>query len=201
MRNCSNRRLRNEGGIPGPFRLPRGLSFQVDKEWQRLHCEYMKVMEPSVFSVQCSASRRRVGSSPEHLRSIRSIAAFTLIELLIVIAVIAVLAGITLAALGGAQAKGARDRTAAEVVALANAIERYKTQNDTYPPATGTNLVFTNIQMFMPASPGSISGNQLLDPYGNPYRYRFPGQVNIATFDVWSGGQSTDNTNDDIGNW
>jgi general secretion pathway protein G len=120
---------------------------------------------------------------------------------MIVVAVIAILAGITLAALGGAQSKGARDRTAAEVVALANAIERYKTQYDTYPPATGTNLVFTNIQVFMPARPGSISGNDLLDPYGNPYRYRFPGQVNLATFDVWSDGQSANDTNDDIGNW
>jgi type II secretory pathway pseudopilin PulG len=121
--------------------------------------------------------------------------------LLIVVAVIAILAGITLAALGGANQKSARDRAAAEVAALANAIERYKMQNDAYPAASGTNLVFTSIDMFMEANPSSVSGSQLLDPFGAPYRYRNPGTVNIATFDVWSDGASTTNTNDDIGNW
>jgi len=116
-------------------------------------------------------------------------------------AVIAILAGLTLAGLGGAQAKGARDRTAAEVAALANAIERYKNQNDMYPPPQGETLRFSDIGMYMPASPNAVSGENLLDAYGNPYRYRLPGQVNIATFDVFSQGQNADNTNDDIGNW
>lgn len=127
--------------------------------------------------------------------------AFTLIELLLVMAVVGVLAALTLAGLGGAQAKGTRDRTAAEIAALANAIERYKNQNDAYPPPQGETLRFSDIDDYMPASPGAVSGENLLDPYGNPYRYRLPGSVNIATFDVFSQGQDSGNTNDDIGNW
>ncbi|MEY3480690.1 MAG: Type secretion system protein [Verrucomicrobiota bacterium] len=118
---------------------------------------------------------------------------------------IAILAGITLAALGGAQGKGARDRAAGEVAALANAIERYKMQNDVYPPQENANppaLLISNVQMFMEVQPSSLSGKYLLDPYGNSYRYSTDrtGQVNLATFDVWSDGP-TPATNDDIGNW
>lgn len=45
-------------------------------------------------------------------------------------------------------------------------------------------------------------GEGLLDPWGNPYQYRYPGVHNRNGYDVWSmgsGGQSGDE--DDIGNW
>jgi type II secretion system protein G len=126
-----------------------------------------------------------------------------LIELLVVIAVIAILAGITLAALGGINQKGARDRTKAEIAGIVNALERYKSQNDTYPAANGSNLPYAEISVFMPQRGSDVGDSNLTDPYGNAYLYRFPGARNIATFDVWSAGQdaSSSSTNDDIGNW
>lgn len=42
----------------------------------------------------------------------------------------------------------------------------------------------------------------LLDPWGNPYQYRYPGTKNKNGYDIWSmgpKGQSGDD--DDIGNW
>jgi general secretion pathway protein G len=130
-------------------------------------------------------------------------AGFTLIELLVVIAVIAILAGVTLAALGGINQKGARDRTKAEIAGIVNALERYKSQNDTYPPASGSNLPYAAISAFMPQRGADTATTDLTDPYGNTYLYRFPGTRNMATFDVWSAGQDTSSsaTNDDIGNW
>jgi general secretion pathway protein G len=43
-----------------------------------------------------------------------------------------------------------------------------------------------------------------LDPWGNPYQYRFPGSKNIngaRGYDVWSWGTDGTESADDIGNW
>jgi len=40
------------------------------------------------------------------------------------------------------------------------------------------------------------------DPWGNPYRYRHPGENNPRSYDVWSmGPDGVSGTGDDIGNW
>ena len=40
------------------------------------------------------------------------------------------------------------------------------------------------------------------DPWDNPYQYRYPGQNNPRTYDVWSmGPDGVSGTDDDIGNW
>lgn len=43
--------------------------------------------------------------------------------------------------------------------------------------------------------------DDLLDPWGNPYQYRFPGQKNTGSYDLWSTGPDTAAADDDIGNW
>ena len=41
-----------------------------------------------------------------------------------------------------------------------------------------------------------------LDPWGEPYQYRYPGVKNKNGYDLWSKGpDKTDGTEDDIGNW
>ncbi|GHB93981.1 type II secretion system protein GspG [Cerasicoccus arenae] len=41
----------------------------------------------------------------------------------------------------------------------------------------------------------------LIDPWGNTYRYLYPGQQNKETYDVWSLGPDGVPSEDDIGNW
>jgi general secretion pathway protein G len=134
--------------------------------------------------------------------------AFTLIELLVTITVIAILAGITLAAMGGVNQKATRDKAKAEIAAISNALEQYKSINDTYPAAGGNGTVpFASsgetIRPFYIANKISTnSSGQLADPYGNAYLYIKPGSKNPASFDVYSKGKDgATNTTDDIGNW
>ena len=48
-----------------------------------------------------------------------------------------------------------------------------------------------------------VSGNKIpLDPWGEPYQYRFPGVKNKGSFDLFSKGpDKLEGTEDDIGNW
>jgi general secretion pathway protein G len=131
-------------------------------------------------------------------------AAFTLIELLVVIAIIAVLAGLTLAAMGGLNQRAARDRAKGEVAAIVNAMQSFQAQNGTYPTNMGTSIIYTNLSGFLGSARFDTNpAGAILDPYGNTYMYRTSGTgfKNLASFDVYSQGASTTNTNDDIGNW
>jgi len=39
------------------------------------------------------------------------------------------------------------------------------------------------------------------DPWGNPYKYRYPGSKNPNKYDLYSLGQDGTESADDIGNW
>ncbi len=139
-----------------------------------------------------------VKSSP-----VSSSLAFTLIELLVTVTVIAILAGITLAAMGGVNQKATRDKTKAEIAAISNALEQYKSVNDTYPTAGGNSTVpfaetGQTIRPFFIANKVQTNATgELQDPYGNTYKYKTPGDSNPASFDVWT----TDSKGNTIGNW
>ena len=136
-------------------------------------------------------------------RHSRRAGAFTLIELLVVVAVIAVLAGITLAAMGGVQQKAARDRAKAEISAIANALEAYRSQNRQYPASLpGNKIPYTDIVGYLSTDRVTVEGNLLKDPFGADYVYRRPGTRNPASFDLYStAGAAANETNKHIGNW
>lgn len=140
----------------------------------------------------------------------RKVAAFTLIELLVVICVIALLAGLTLGAVGGVNQKANRDKAQAELKAICNALEQYKSVRDTYPTNATTSaapLVLDNssnsiLPFFIANKIATNSTRQLEDPYGQAYQYQIPGNRNPASFDVFSKGKDgVANSADDIGNW
>jgi prepilin-type N-terminal cleavage/methylation domain-containing protein len=122
--------------------------------------------------------------------------AFTLIELLIVVSIIAILAGLTLAGLGFVNRKGAESRALTEVAALSSAIENYKLDIGSYPPAadlynelTGQGSV-NDSKVFFEPTPGMINTNVsprvLVDPYGQTYNYTPENPTrNVGFFDLY----------------
>jgi general secretion pathway protein G len=161
--------------------------------------------------------------------------AFTLVELLVVIAIIAILAGLLLSVSGYVQEKAGNDRAKTEIAAIGNALEAYKLDNGDYP-TTGADGGDNSTQVLLDALaptntdekvyfkggfPGRMldsytssktyqevrsSAKALVDPFGNPYHYQYPGdtQKNGSTnfFDFWSQGKkNSGDTNVWIKNW
>ena len=138
--------------------------------------------------------------------------AFTLIELIIVMAIIAILASLVLAAAGSVQKKGARSRTEAEIKAVEDALESYKSDNGDYPsnsssgsatlltalmPTTGTKVYFEFKSKY-------TNAQGWIDPFGLNYNYIYTnGAPNNGTnnYDLWSTAGGSTNTNTWIKNW
>lgn len=143
--------------------------------------------------------------SPQRLRkSLRR--AFTLLEIMIALAILGLLVGLAVTNLdtifGGAQAKTAQ-LFVSESIKLP--LTSYRIAMGDYPStAEGLQALISP-----PANRASQwNGPYLqesrvpLDPWGEPYVYRYPGTKNKNSYDVFSKGPDrTEGTADDIGNW
>jgi general secretion pathway protein G len=133
---------------------------------------------------------------------------FTLIEILVVLSIIALLAGIFMSNVGSTLTNSNISVAKLEVgQSLRTPLLSYRLQMGDYPSTEeGLAALFT-----APASkadrwrgPYIAEGikSPLLDPWGEPYQYRYPGTHNKTGYDVWSKGpDKADGTDDDIGNW
>jgi general secretion pathway protein G len=107
---------------------------------------------------------------------------FTLLELLVVLGIIALLA--TVAAPQVLQYLGkARTETAkAQIAAISTALELYALDNGGFPAQQ------TGLSALVKAPPGAVAwkgpylkrAEGLVDPWGRPYGYKFPGRNNQA---------------------
>ena len=130
---------------------------------------------------------------------------FTLMEVLLVLAILVILAGMALPAYQSIQ-RGAYNRAArAQMGAFDTALDAYRMDLGDYP-MTGQGL---QALLVPPGDVGDVSqGNwpylkkEVLDPWGRPYQYEYPGRNNPYGPDIWSMGQDgASGTPDDIGNW
>jgi general secretion pathway protein G len=140
-------------------------------------------------------------------RPLASRRGFTLLEILVVLAIIGLLVGVLVKNVGGGFASG-QSSTAKIFVSstVQTSLVRYRIDVGDYPSTS------EGLEALVTAPSGKadrwrngpyIDGSKVpLDPWGEPYGYRYPGTRNKTGYDVFSKGpDKTEGTADDIGNW
>ena len=132
-------------------------------------------------------------------------AGFTLVELLVVMAILVLLASLVaprvIGYLGSSRAKTSK----VQIENLTTSLELFKLDTGRFPSNSDGLSALMKKPVNMRGWNGPyLKGNQLpVDPWGNPYHYRFPGRFN--EFDIYSLGadnqQGGDGENRDVTSW
>lgn len=149
----------------------------------------------------------RLSSAPASARR-PARAAFTLLEILVVLAIMGLLVGLAVTKVGGIF--GGKQEDIARVFvqsSLKTPLTAYRLDLGDYPStAEGIAALLT-----APANRGdrwrgpyieAPGGRLPVDPWGEPYVYRYPGAKNKGGYDLFSKGPDRkEDTPDDLGNW
>jgi general secretion pathway protein G len=118
---------------------------------------------------------------------------FTLIEIMVVVIILGLLAVLVAPRVIGRLAT-AKDKAArAQIELLGTALDLYRADNGNYP-TTEQRLEALWTRPATPPEPRNWAGPYLrkrvpLDPWGNPYIYRSPGETNPQSYDLSSLGR------------
>lgn len=132
--------------------------------------------------------------------------AFTLIEILLVLALLALLIGFGVANAGKIFGTNQEAIVSMKVKDSFNApLFKYRADTGKYP----TTEQGMKALLQKPSDdkgrwkgPYINSAEDILDPWGNELKYRFPGVKNPGSYDLYSVGEDgVDGSEDDIGNW
>ncbi len=135
-------------------------------------------------------------------------AGFTLIEIMAVVIIMGLLMGVVGVTVFGRVDEARIATTRIQIRQVENALEFYRMDSSRYPSTE------EGLQALIEAPPGARryppggylkNRDGLLDPWGQPFEYRSPGQHNEYTFDLWSlgadGAPGGTGLNAEIGNW
>lgn len=133
--------------------------------------------------------------------------AFTLLEVLLVLVIIGLLAGIVAPQFFGIQKQQEINTAKAQIELLEDALNYYRLNAGTYPTTEQGLQALLTPPTTEPvpknwAGPYLETNKALVDPWGTPYFYQYPGQHNTDKPDIWSAGPDRQpGTEDDITNW
>ncbi|MFW5883080.1 MAG: type II secretion system major pseudopilin GspG [Verrucomicrobiota bacterium] len=128
---------------------------------------------------------------------------FSLIEIMIVIGLLMLIMTLVISNVDGLFGGGQEDVAEMWVKsAAATPLTKYRVDTGGFP----TTEQGLQALVSAPSSGGRWEGPYMKevpkDPWGEPYQYRFPGQKNPGSYDLWSKGPDRQSgTADDIGNW
>ncbi len=138
----------------------------------------------------------------------RSLRAFTLLEILVVLAIIGLLVGVLVT---NTDKIFGRSQTAVAGIFVQETIKiplvSYRRDLGDYPStAEGLQALVTppssRAERWQGPYLEAKGGKLPLDPWGEPYAYRYPGTKNVGGYDIFSKGPDRQpDTADDVGNW
>jgi general secretion pathway protein G len=145
---------------------------------------------------------------------------FTLVELLVVLLIVGILSGLLFSLSSGIFGKGARSQAVSDLQAITVALEAYRNRFGDYPDMVGSRQFFDAFDgkrgpkgdTLSPAFPPFLESGQflpgnedhpeLLDPWGQPYLYRYlPGTdtSRLNSYALFSSGPDTKSSPDGEG--
>lgn len=144
-------------------------------------------------------------NKPRRTRSPES--GFTLVELMVVIVIIGLLATVVMVNVLPSQDRAMVEKARADIAALEQAVETYKLEMLAFPRTEDGLLALVSAPRGLQNPQRYRTGGYIRrlpqDPWGNPYRYIYPGRH--AVYDVYSlgadGREGGEGNDADIGNW
>ena len=145
-----------------------------------------------------STQRNRFRRSPRVVRN----GGFTLIELLLVLVILAVLAAVVVPKFTGRTEQARIAAAKADIAAMDLQLDAFEVDAGRYPSTEEGLAALMNPPTTVKAWHGPYLKKPPVDPWGRPYVYRYPGQINTTGVDLFSfGPDGNEGGGDDVGNW